>query len=304
MIRIKKFHNKPISSIAKKMKIPNKTIFEKCNREIQCNLLEETLIPDPDSDLEEAIFNINSATYKESMHHKIELLENPLDNIKIDSNIIIIKTNMVIERTLLIEKELFFSTGLLNSVSISFKTDQFEENSKANIFSNGKISFSGMKITDWQQIYNYILSQIISVHNELVSNNKYVIRYFKEIITENNYIPVINSVESNYIISFKLGFEINFDKLENIFKIGIKFSIFNVSSQFITNYEITEYEINEGGGRKQVKIKLDALISFVIFSSGSIQIRKKTTINNIEPIKNYCYHIFNIFKHFENKICL
>lgn len=237
------------------------------------------------------------------MHYNIELLEKLFDDIRIDSNIIYIKTNMAINKTNLIDIKPFFSTGLSNSISIAIKVNDSDD-SIINIFSNGTISFSGTKMSDWQQTYKNILSKIIFTHNELILDNKYVIKSHKNNIIDDNFIPIIISQESNYIVSFELGFEINFNKLQNILKLGTKFYINNKISESIINYEITEYIYKEKGLRKQVKINLNSSVSFVIFGSGAIQGRHKTSINNIEPIKLYCFHFLNIIKHFKDKICL
>ena len=256
--------------------------------EIQCNFQEDSIIiPDPDD---------------ESNNIEIKLLEDSLDSIKVDANTIIIKTNMRIERSNIIEP--FFLTNLKNSINLSLETYCFGEDITVHIFSNGTISFSLKKLSEWEEVLKKILSELVSIHNKLVAIDKYIIESYKKIIIDDNFMPYIISTESNYLISFELGYKINFYKFQDVFKIGTKFSIKDINSDFIINYQIISCRISDGGIRRQIRLGLNPIISFVIFSTGRVQVRKKTKINNIESVKSACSHFLSILKYFQDRIYL
>lgn len=279
-----------LASLIKK-KTDNKEIqceVLKNDIEIQCNFQEDSIIiPDPDD---------------ESNNIEIELLEDSLDSIKVDANTIIIKTDMRIERSNIIEP--FFLTDLKNSINLSLETYCFGEDLTVLIFSNGTISFSFKKLSEWEEVLKRILSELVSIHNKLVAIDKYIIESHKKIIIDDNFMPNIISTESNYLISFELGYEINFYKFQDVFKIGTKFSIKDINYDSIINYQIISCRINDGGMRRQIRLKLNPIISFVIFSTGKVQVRKKTRVNNIGSVKPACSHFLSILKHFQDRICL
>ena len=270
------------------------------NKAIQCNLIGKRLEIKKSYITNDIIDDITkSDKFYEIEYNK--LLEK--EEIKLCSNTVSIKTN--------IEFNLDNLTGITpfshkiydvkNSIAFSFNSEKFGKVG-GRIFTNGTILFSCLKYYWEETLLQNLLSSIFSAHNSLIPKNYPVIKSYKDKeISESNFNYLILSHENMFSVTFDI-FLIDYNKLPLIFNTGTKFSLFEASTMHIQDYKIIECK-NQMKCGTGYYIKLiysqQSIITFTIYDKGTILVRAKT---DIEQINIACDHFISIINHFKPMI--
>ena len=171
-----------------------------------------------------------------------------------------------------------------NSLGFKMKINEKEE-VQGRIFSNGTVTFSSLKTTWNDQIYQKLYDYIKNIHDL----NKLVIpKYYNSFASEKG---IIRCSLCSTITNFEI-FKIHYNKLYDLFILNKNFVVGDKCLKIIKIRE----PLDTGSGFF-VKFEIDSdVISFTIFDSGRIQARNSGAGENLILYYNLFHKLLTYFK--------